>query len=109
MNKLFLFGCFALFSFSVNAQSNPTVKENQPAKEFADESKSVGLAQIVIFISIDGKEVQLPIYEKNNTSLKAGMKYAEQLMSELKAKGVKVERYDMTFDANEDVVVSLNK
>lgn len=109
MWKRILLLCVLGFSAVTNAQSNIAVKENDSVKEFADEKKSVGEAQIIIFISIDGKEVQLPTYEKINTSLKGGIQYAQELMSELKVKGVKVERYDMTFDANEDIIVSLNK
>ncbi|MEG1377961.1 MAG: hypothetical protein RSC81_12850 [Myroides sp.] len=100
MRKVVLFGLFMFLSVSVNAQNSASVKENQPIKEFSDETKSLGEAEIIIFISVNDKEVKLPAYVKRTTSLKEGILYAQQLISDLKSKGLKTVKYDMTWNAD---------
>jgi len=70
MRKVVLFSLFVLLNVSVKAQSSASVKENQPIKEFSDETKSLGEAEIIISISVEGKEVELPAYAKKNYFIK---------------------------------------
>jgi len=100
MRKVVLFSLFVLLNVSVKAQSSASVKENQPIKEFSDETKSLGEAEIIISISVEGKEVELPAYAKKTTSLKEGILYAEKLISDLQSKGLKTVRYDMSWTAD---------
>ena len=97
MRKSVLFGLLLLLNVSVKAQSSTSVKENQPIKEFSDETKSLGEAEIIISISVDDKEVELPVYIKNKISLNEGFDYADQLMSDLKKQDVKVKSYKMSW------------
>lgn len=97
MRKVVLFSLFILLNVSVKAQSSASVKENQPIKEFSDETKPLGEAEIIIFISVDDKEVELPAYVKSMISLNKGFDYADQLMSDLKKQDVKVKRYKMSW------------
>lgn len=109
MIKVVLFSLFALLNVSVKAQSSTSVKENQPIKEFSDETKSLGEAEIIISISVDAKEVELPAYVKRTTSLKEGILYAEKLISDLQSKGLKTVRYDMSWTADGEEKLDFSK
>lgn len=109
MRKVVLFSLFVLLSVSVKAQSTGSVKENQPVKEFGDETKSLGEAEIIIFITVDGKDVELPAYVKRTTSLKEGMLYAGELMNDLQSKGLKTVKYDMSWTADGEEKLDFSK
>lgn len=109
MRKVVLFGLFVFLSVSLNAQNSALVKENQPVKEFSDETKSLGEAEIIIFISVDDKEVELPAYIKNSISLNQGFDYADQLMGDLKKQGVKVKKYNMSWTGEGEEKLDFSK
>lgn len=109
MRKLVLFGLFVLFSISVKAQSATSVKENKPMNELSDKPKSLGEAEIIIFISVDDKEIELPAYVKNMISLNEGFDYADQLMGDLKKQDVKVKKYNMSWTGEGEEKLDFSK
>lgn len=91
-----------LAGFSVNAQSHTNLKAIASSQN-EQEKENKGIAKIMIVVSLEGKEFQLPQYIKEGVDYKAGMEYMKELMDELKEKGGKITKYKYDWTSYEDL------
>lgn len=100
MKKAVFVGMLGLFySISVNAQNHVQSKrtEVKEIEKTTVNTKSLGKVSVNVTISVDGKEVVLPTYYKENVSSLEGIDFGIELSEEIEKNGAKVEKHDVNW------------